>query len=209
MSVIVITPPADLVTPAEAKAWQPVFADDADERVTALLQAAQAEIEPPDSEIGRAFGLQTLEARFCDWSCRDLRMPFPPLRSVTSVTYDDVDGMEQTLNPSNYAVFGIGSSRGGLGLREGASRPAIGRRQDAIRVRFVAGYVENDPQLLPVKQAIVLAASHLRSLGTQDLALRSRTVEGLGSRTWTVSDTAQKLIHSTVDRLLRRYRIYA
>lgn len=209
MSAIVITPPADLVAAADAKAWQPVFAADSDARVTALLKAAQAAIEPPNSWIGRAFGEQTIEARLCDWPCRDLRLPFPPLKQVTSVKYDDADGAEQTLDPSLYTVFGAGSAQGGLVLKDGSSWPGLARRPDAIRVRFVAGYAANDPQLLPVKQAIVLAASHLRSLGTQDLALRSREVEGVGSRTWTVSDVAQKLVASTVESLLQPFRVYA
>lgn len=209
MTVTVVTAPADLVTAANAKAWQPVFAADEDARVTALLQAAQSAIEPPNSWVGRAFGVQTLEARRYDWPTRDLRLPFPPLRSVTSVKYDDVNGVEQTLDPSLYMVFGGSSSQSGIILKSGASWPALASRADAIRVRFVAGYDAGDPQLLPVKQAIVLAASHLRSLGTQDLALRTREIEGVGSRTWTVSDAAQKIIASTVEALLHPFRVYS
>lgn len=209
MSAIVITPPADLVTATEAKAWQPVFAADADERVTALIKAAQAAIEPPNSWVGRAFAEQAIELRLCDWPCRDLRLPFPPLRSVTSVRYDDMQGAEQTLDPSLYTAFGAGSAQAGIVLKDGASWPSIARRPEAIRVRFVAGYAAGDPQLLPVKHAIVLAASHLRSLGTQDLALRTRTVEGVGSRTWTVSDAAERLVKSAVESLLQPFRVYA
>ncbi len=58
------------------------------------------------------------------------------------------------------------------------------------------------------RQAIVLAATHLRSLGSQDLALRSDDVEGVGTKTWTVSDAAQKLIQTTVDALLTPYRVW-
>lgn len=214
MSVTVITPPDDLVTAADAKAWQPVFATDAEARVTALLKAAQAQIEPPDGEIGRAFGMQTLEAQFesfplCDLLAHGLRLPCPPLRSVVSVKYVDRDGVEQTFAVENYEAVGLGSARGGILLRSDRAWPLSACRPDAVRVRYTAGYAADDPQLMPVKQAVVLAASHLRSLGTQDLALRSREIDGVGSRTWTVSEVAQQLVHSTVDRLLQRYRVYA
>lgn len=220
MGVTIIAPPAALVTTADAKAWQPVLAADADARVTALLQAAQAAIEPPSGWVGRAFGVQTLEARFEHWrdfsafsawrAAGEIRLPFPPLRSVASITYLDTAGVEQTLLAANYLVSGQATASGRVRPAPGLTWPALAAgRPEAVRIRFEAGYAADDPQLRPVKQAIVLAAVHLRSLGTQDLALRSREVEGVGSRTWTVSDVAQKLIASTVESLLSPLRVYS
>lgn len=208
MAVVVITPPALLVPVPDAKLWAPVLSDDDDRRVEALLRTVQFSIEPPVGWVGRAFGMQQLEARFDDFDgiCR---LPCPPVRQIVSVTYIDPDGTERSLDASAYRVAGLGTASASLAPVPGAAWPAVSCRPDAVAVRFQAGYASDDPEVQPVRQAVVLAATQLRSLGTQDLALRTRQIEGVGSRTWTVSDAAEKLVRNAVDSLLAPYRVWA
>lgn len=207
MNIVVVNPPEALVSAADAKSWAPVLAGDDDARVTALLMAAQAAIEPPNGWVGRAFGMQTLEARFCGFGSKNLSLPFPPVREIVSVKYDDAAGAEQDLALSAVRLLGAGGAAPYLTPKSGAW-PRASADAESVRVRFKAGYTKDDPEALPVRHAIVLAATHLRSLSTQDLALRSRTTDGVGSRTWTVSGEAEKLVHSAVDGLLSPFRIY-
>lgn len=208
MSVVVITSPAALVTASDAKVWAPVLAGDPDARVTALLLAAQASIER--GWPGRAFGAQVLELRLDAFqACGLLRLPFPPVRAVDSVKYLDAAGAEQTFAASNYQVLGLGTADARIALVAGAGWPILASLGEAVRVRYQAGYADADPELLPAKHAVVLAATHLRSLSTQDLALRSDTTEGVGSTTWTVSQEAEKLVRTTVENLLMPYRVWS
>lgn len=205
----IVTPPVALVDVAYARTSAPVFAGDGDDRVEALLAAAQAAIEPPNSWVGRAFGVQTIEARFDGFPLFEVHLPCPPLRSVTSVAYLDDAGAEQTMPTDGYEACGVGTVSGGVMVKSMRAWPRTACRRDAVRIRFQAGYEANDPQLLPVKQAIVLAATHLRSLSTRELSLSSRSSEGAGSRNWVVSDAAEKLVRNAVEGLLQPFRVYA
>jgi uncharacterized phiE125 gp8 family phage protein len=100
--VIVIEPPAPLLTAAEVRARLGISDDDA--VLSPLIKAVCAQIEPPGGWVGVAFGPQTLEQRsewFADhWGGSFAKLRFPPLRTVESVKYIDTAGVEQTLDPA-------------------------------------------------------------------------------------------------------------
>lgn len=223
MSVAVVTAPAPLVTAAEARLWAPVLAGDADARIEALLLVAQTAIEPPNGWVGRALGLQTLEARFSRFEAGSLQtmgarslqsvalglpLPCPPVRELVSVTYRDLAGADRTIPLAELRLLGIGTAAGSVVPARGRSWPQAEDDAESVRVQFKAGYDRADPAVQPARHAIVLAATHLRSLTTQDLALRSVDVPGVSNRSWTVSEVAEKLIRSTVDALLQPLRVY-
>ncbi|GLK78034.1 hypothetical protein GCM10008171_32880 [Methylopila jiangsuensis] len=208
-SVIVVTPSAPLVSVADAKLWSPVLAGDDDGRIAALLACAQAALDPP-SWLGSTLGEAVLEVRWPGLPrFGPVRLPYGPATEVVSVAYDDPDGVEQTVDPFIYRLFGAGTVRAELGLRHRQSWPFVACGNDAVRVRYKAGYPINDPHLIPAKHAIVLSAVQLRSLSTDDLALRSVDVDGVESRTFTVSDAAEKLVRNAVENLLSGYRVWA
>lgn len=206
MSVVVVTPPQPLVTVAAAKAWAPVLRDDDDARVEALLAVAQATIEPPNGWLGRALGMQDLEARFYGRGGLCLVLPFPPVRALISVSYRDAAGMDHALATAAVRVCGLDTASTSIAFASGWPPVQIG--PEAVRIRYQAGYEADDPEILPARYAIVLGAVQLRALSTQDLALRSRQTEGVGARTWTVSDAAAKLVKDAVDDLLMPLRIF-
>lgn len=206
MQVSVISPPMRLVEVPAAKMQAPVLADDDDLRVEALLSAAQSRIER--AWIGRAFGMQTLELLLDGLDEREIALPWPPLRSVTSITYLDEAGQERTVDPASYFVFGVGTRCGSV-APIGGRWPKATRRPESVRIRFEAGYAANDLELNAPRHAVVLIATHLRSLSTQDLSLRSDTVEGVGAQQWTVSDAAEALIRLAVEDLLADFVVWS
>ena len=209
MAVVVVTPPQALVSASDAKAWAPVLKDDDDARVDALLQVAQSAIEPPNTWLGRALGMQVLEARFDAFRDPCLYLPFPPLREIVSLAYTDGAGVDQTIPLASLRVLGIGTAIGSISMRGTSGWPVTDFGPETVRVRFRAGYSADDPEARPIRHAIVLAAVQLRALSTQDLALRSRQTEGVGSRTWTVSDAAYQLVQRAIGDLLQPFRIFA
>lgn len=90
---------------------------------------------------GRAYITQTLELQLEDWPCgREIRLPRPPLQSVTSVKYTNSAGAETTWSSADYQVD-TRSQPGRLVLGYGKSWPtATLRPGGAIVVRYVAGY---------------------------------------------------------------------
>lgn len=73
------------------------------------------------------------------WSC-DLWLPWPPLRSITSVKYYDTEGAQQTLGAGNYYVESSTNGKGRLAWAADADIPSLEDREDAVEVTFVTGY---------------------------------------------------------------------
>lgn len=199
MRVSVITPPARAVSLADARVFLGSAGTDA--LLDMLLIAAQAEIEPPENPWGRAFGAQTLEMAFGaeEWRCRQLKLWYPPIVSVSSVHYIDADGVEQELAPAAWLQDGES-----VVPAIGASWPDVACRAEAARVVYVAGSA-TIPE--PVKLAIVMSAQHLLAFGREDIFVKKEVTEGVGSTEWEMTDAASAIIRQTVDRLLGRYRL--
>src|SRR5687767_13190070 len=116
---------------------------------------------------GFAFCTQTLEWTLDEfpsvWSMNSwgaIVLPRPPLQSVTSVKYIDVNGTEQTMSSSLYTAD-TRSYPGSVLLNYGESWPSPRSVPHAVRVTYVAGYAS--PELVPedLKQIIRIAAGNL------------------------------------------------
>lgn len=134
-----------LVTPAsespltleEVKAHLIVEDTDDDALIQTYLDAATARIE---SACEQRFVTQTWDwvlDRFPSKSIMEI--PYPPLQSVTSITYTDEQGVAQTLAAANYIVD-TDSKPGRIGLEEGESWPGTKSVINVVTVRFVCGY---------------------------------------------------------------------
>lgn len=152
MALFQHTPPAgEVLDLAAVKAFLRVDATADDALIGALIIAARQRAEGPAGITGRALMTQTW-----DWSfdlfpvCGTgrlgtvpldlaLKVPLPPLQSVSSITYVDCDGDLQTLDPSKYAVD-IASQPGRISPAYGEVWPVTRRQMNAVSVRFVAGY---------------------------------------------------------------------
>lgn len=213
MRVRVITPPTPIVTPANIAGSH--ASNDA--AVAALIAAVTEDIDGPGGWLGRALGPQVLEivaGRFSEIArCGVIHLPYPPLISVVSVKYLDANGNEQTLDPEVYRV-----NETSLMLNAGEGWPSTGGFDDAVRVRFKAGYNgtsgagigEMQTGAVPerARQAIILSVQHLKSLGVENLYLRADEVDDIGRQEFTLSETASKVVTASCDRLLSTLRIY-
>ncbi len=137
-SVRVITgPTVEPVSTAECKLDARVDGATEDTLFTAWIAAARMEIE---MVARRAFIERTLELtleRFPGSGA--ILLPYPPLASVTRITYYDTANAQQTFAAENYIVI-ADQEPGMLVLASTASWPADLHDYPRIRVRFVAGY---------------------------------------------------------------------
>lgn len=142
----------------ELKAHLRIDGSDEDNLLAGYLTAARIQCE---LEARRAFVTQTLQLKLETWPCKDrLALPRPPLQSVTSIGYIDVNGGSNTVSASDYIVDANGEP-GHIYLAYGATWPSTTLQPGpSITITYIAGY--GDPEDVPqtYKQAIQLLAGH-------------------------------------------------
>ena len=92
-------------------------------------------------------------------SDRSIRLPRPPLQSVTEITYIDTAGDSQTLAPTVYDVDTF-SEPGRIALAFDQQWPAIRNQIDAVTIEFVCGYGAVAAVPSTFKQMIRLLLDH-------------------------------------------------
>ncbi len=123
-----------------------------------LLNLISAAREYCEDFTRRAFAEQTIELLLDRFpTANAIELPCPPLRSVTSIKYKDIDGMETIFSTDDFLVD-KDSEPGRVVLTSGAAWPVFTPyRSIPIRIRFVAGY-EQLP--LTLRQAMLLLIGH-------------------------------------------------
>jgi uncharacterized phiE125 gp8 family phage protein len=188
MALKLITPPATFpVTLAEAKAHCNVNVADYDALLNRYLGSATKSAE---MWLGRALVDQTLELTLDTFPPNEMRLPFPPLIEVLSITYDDADGDEIVLAASEYTVDD--KSEHAWILPNGAW-PATFSGINAVRVRYRAGYldqasppVQNVPD--DIRHAVLLAVGdafdHRGTISVGLSIFTAKTWDNLLARHW-------------------------
>ncbi len=152
MPVSVITPPTAFpVTAAEVKTWCRIDGTAQDAEVDGLIAAATSYVE---DYTGRALMTQTLKLSL-DAFTDSIELSRGPVQSVTSVVYDDPDGVQQTLSADDYTVD-LTSDPQWLVRNSDSSWPTIIDAVNAVRITYVAGYSTLPPA---IKQAIMFLIS--------------------------------------------------
>lgn len=135
------TVPADTypVSLAEARAHARVDDGVDDDRLTGMLRSAT---ERAQTLLGGKQIMQATLALYLErFPCgREIRLPMPPLASVTSVQYVDAAGDTQTLSASAYVVDTV-SEPGRIYLKHDQVWPTTECGNiNAVTVTYVAGY---------------------------------------------------------------------
>lgn len=185
MRVLVITPPAPVVTLEEAKMHCKVQHDEEDDLIEMQIAAATAHIDGPGGWLGRAIGEQVLEARFDSWAYPRLELRYPPVIELLSLKWLGIDRTEVTGNVSSVELID-------RTIYPLASAPWNGGHwgREAIRVQYRAGYADV-PE--PIKAAILLMVSDM---------YRSR-------ETFVKGTIVSKVpMSTTVENLLQPLRVY-
>ena len=128
---------AEILSTAEAKTHLRITGADEDTHVAALVKAARMAVEEWTS---RATTNQTWVMTLDSFPGEDeIRLPRPPLSSVTSVGYVDGAGDSQTFSSANYSVV-TRETPGSIRLAYGVSWPATRYQPNAVTITYVAGY---------------------------------------------------------------------
>lgn len=185
--VVVTAPTSEPITVAELIAHLRLDSDTDETEMEAYIQMAR---EWCENYTGRAFINRTLrlsldglsdvdDALWEGWKIgpdmtlkkREIKLPKPPLVSVTSVTtYDDAD-VSTVFASSNYYVD-TAAEPGRVVLRTGSTWPTALRVGNAVEIVYVAGYGSSATSVpAPIKFGIKsIAAWIYENRGEQDFA---------------------------------------
>lgn len=181
MRVVVITPPEPVVSRAEAKLHLKVEHDDDDTLIDGMIAAATGHVDGPEGWLGRALGVQTLEAYLPAFGVVAIGLPYPPAIEIVEIAYVDERGEQTIVEPTVYDLRG-----NMLRARWQALWPRSawqGADGETVRIRYRAGYQAIPPA---VRTAILLMVG--------DLYRNRDTVAALGAVAIPMSMTVKSLL---------------
>ena len=160
--VLVTAPATPVITAAEVKAHGAIDTSDDDTMIGVLVNAAIARVDGYTGILGRCLVNQTWRVAIEDWPPYALiRLPFPDVSSITSVTYFDADNVERTVDAANYQR--VEDDRGHMvRLVDDFAEPEVyDDRLDAVQVTFVAGYGASASDVpAAIRVALWMLAAH-------------------------------------------------
>jgi uncharacterized phiE125 gp8 family phage protein len=156
MGLKLITPVnPEPVTLTDIKAALRVNGDTDDAMLTGHIRSAREFIE---RRIQSKIGTQTWDFVIDAFPAHEIKLPFGPVQSITSIKYDDAEGIETTVDPETYQLDNT-SRRPWVFTTVGWPTPLD--TFNAVRIRFVAGY--DDMAMAPssLSAAITLKTKEL------------------------------------------------
>jgi len=149
-------PATEPITTAEAKLHLRVDHSIDDALIDSMTAAAR---EWAEAATGRKCVTQTWLLKL-DAFPSEIRPPFPPLSSVTSIGYIDTAGVTQTLSASSYSVD-TDSEPGRIVPAYGESWPSTRGMSNAVTVTYVCGYGAASAVPDSIKAAIKLLLGNI------------------------------------------------
>jgi len=132
-----------------------------DEALQSIINAVTEHLQGDRGILGRSLCSATFDQRFEAWPCgrAALRLALAPVRSITSLKYFDLDGVEQTMSADDYEFASDGDA--GV-IRALDAWPTLdARRMYPITVRFEAGYGAAADVPAPLIEAMTLLVGQL------------------------------------------------
>lgn len=211
-AVLITAPTEEVISVAECKSLLGIAGSADDDLLKVLIGGVVENIDP--ARLGMAFGRSLRpaiwELRLPGFPGCNIELPFPPQTSVTSVKYDDSDGVEQTLvENTDFRVFRLSDveRKAYVAPIYGGSWPSARYDDESVRIRYVSGYAGAAmPQ--GIKAAVALGVRQVRSEMERNMYLASEDIPGVRAREWVVTDQARLAITAAMENLLSKYRVY-
>jgi uncharacterized phiE125 gp8 family phage protein len=195
---ITSAPEGELLTVEDAKRSLRLFDNSLDDEISALIVAARDYCERYTNRTLRTTVTRTLKQscwwrdEYCrsDWRLNSqpagLRLPWPPLLAVSTVTYYDADNASQTLSSSNYSVELSTDGGGRISWASTATIPTLYSRPDAVTITFTTGYASLTTLPPVALQAMKLAVEMYFTKDTSLAEVNERSIKSLlGLVDWT------------------------
>lgn len=142
---------AEPVSLSMAKLHLRVSGDDEDDLISSIITASR---EWCEAFQNRAFASQTLTV-YMDNLPDTIELPRLPIKTVTSIKYLDLNGVQQTLSGSLYQVDAVS---GRITPAYSESWPSVRKTLNAVEIAYEAGYVTVPKSVI---HAMLLLIGHL------------------------------------------------
>lgn len=188
-----ITAPAStLISVAEAKAHLRISHTDEDTYLTALTAAVDSALDGPSGYLRRSIVSQQWRLKLAEFCGPRVYLPLPPLISIQSVKYRDLDNAEQTLSSALYTLVTPAGGAAYMELNATQLWPSTYQRRDAITIEFTAGYSTVPPA---VKQAALLLLGEMYAARGDDVGGSIQPVQSnFGGMTTAAQAAARALL---------------
>jgi uncharacterized phiE125 gp8 family phage protein len=113
---------------------------DVPEHNASLTSAIRTARDHAEHYLHRALATQTRELAL-DGFPPCIRLPYPPVQSVTSVKYTDLNGVEQTIDAADLDID-VYSAPARIRPAYGKTWPSPRPGYNVVRVRYVCGYAQ-------------------------------------------------------------------
>lgn len=148
---VTIEPTAEPVTLDQAKQQCRILHTLDDEELKRLITVARTQVE----QLTRRTMLTTTRVLKLDCFPGHIKLLFPPVIAVSSITYLDENGDSQTLASDQYVVS-IANQPGVIVPADNVIWPETIDQVDAVTVTYTAGYASVALVPAPLKQAMLL-----------------------------------------------------
>lgn len=165
---LITGPTVEALTVDEVKKHLRIDRTDEDQYLADLIKAARSDL---DAREGRLMGVAMIEQTWelvldcfpvlgSSYYGPEIEIPLRPLKSITSIKYDDAAGAEQTFPSTDYIVD-TASWQGRVVLAPDKSWPGTRNAIQAVRVRFVCGYGTKGTDVpYYLRQAMLVKVAH-------------------------------------------------
>ncbi|MCX7283903.1 MAG: head-tail connector protein [Novosphingobium sp.] len=152
MIKVITAPTAEPLTLEEVKTNLRIVNPDEDDDLSRMIRAAR---QMAEERLNRALMPQTL-AFGADGFCGALKVPRPPLRTLTGVSYTDTSGVVNVMADSAYVLNDF-IDPPAISPAAGTSWPATQVVPNAVVVQYQAGYADAASVPEPIRQWMLLA----------------------------------------------------
>jgi uncharacterized phiE125 gp8 family phage protein len=150
-------PSTEPITLIEAKAQAKVRHNNEDDWFNDKIAAAREHVE--DAELWRTL-ITTAWTMYLDSFPDEIRVPMPPLQSVTSLKYYDTDNVQQTLVLDTDYEVDASSEPARIKPYYGTTWPATRTKMNAVELKFSAGYGAASDVPRSIRHAIAMIVAH-------------------------------------------------
>ncbi len=123
-----------------------------DSELSSLVSVARRVVE---RDSRRSLITQTWQLKLDSWPVEGIRLPMPPIQSVTSITYVDTGGTTQTWSSDEYDVS-TDDEPGLITLAYQQTWPTLRGDRRGITVEYVAGYGDTASAVPATSQRAVI-----------------------------------------------------
>ena len=154
-SPILVSPASVMpVSLDDAKSQLRVDHSDDDALISRLIESATGWIDGWSGVLGRAIMQQTWRQQYDSFASR-MRLVVGPVLSVSSITYHDIDGNQQTVSSDVYALRNY-ADWAYVSLANDKEWPSHDGREAGIEINYVSGHASPGEVPAAIKHAILM-----------------------------------------------------